>query len=124
MRRFLLPAFVIGLLPYLLGANIGMQVTPNPGGQPNKLKGNGDWSLGTGETYGGKIVFAATLKNSNPPQVTSQNANVQFNPNKWDQTLTVAPATYNPISATLYFLDNQMKPQTSVAKDNSDYVVR
>jgi hypothetical protein len=97
-------------------------ITPNPGGQASKIKGNGFWNLDAGWNPNG-IAFDVMLKGTTQHTWNWASA-ARGNPNNtWECTLTVAAGTYNPCTATLYWIDPNNMPGSTPVANNQDQVV-
>ena len=102
--------FMLLVTPIVMGVpTVTMTVTPNPGGLKNTLLGSGTYMMGKNETLT-KIMYIATLKGTQ--QTTQLDATITGA--NWSSTLTVAAATYNPSSNTIYWVDALNNPQTTV----------
>jgi hypothetical protein len=118
---------ILVLLPFLMGAaTITLVNTPNPNGTPNQIQGSGQWGLDPNDpksVFNG-LQYLVTLKGSSPPQTTQQTLTKQPKDANWSITLTVAAATYNPCTATLYWIDGKGKQQSATVKNTNDQVVK
>jgi hypothetical protein len=93
--------FLVSASVYAAGITI-TAVTPNPGGVPSLLRGEGDINLGMGEEAIG-VEFLTTDKKTG--QIAVNFFPLAKNAAKWSADLAVVPATYNPHKAYLHFKD-------------------
>lgn len=114
-------AFAMLVMPMVMGASLTMDLTPNPGGAKNMLKGHGTWALKKGEKFE-SICFHTTVKDSTPVQVIFADAKMAGT--KWSSTLLIPAASYTPTKATLHFRDAANKPQSVTVNVNIDQVVK
>lgn len=110
MKALVALAFAVLVMPMLMGATVGLTVTPNPGGKASTLQGAGPWAVAVGETFG-SISFQTTLLNT---QQTTFNSGTTAGAN-WSSSMSVTPNTYNPSKVTLYYTIGAMPAMTSAS---------
>ncbi len=115
LRRMIVGSFLFFFAIPVMAATISItKLTPNPGGAANRLDWEGKYTLGAGETIAGQgsILCHATLKGSQPPQLTTRGATPNQVLQTWTCTMQLAPATYT-CNATLSYYDANGANQTA-----------
>jgi hypothetical protein len=109
------------VLSSAMGATINFtSITPNPAGLQQRIEGDGKYTLGANE----KLIrgsFAVTLKGT--MQTTFGAAVFDQMAGTWTCTLQVAAATYNPSTATMWYVDANGNNMATSASDLTDYIV-